>query len=472
MTDVDAHPGLTRQGSFRNLTGAGGLAALPGENTADPLLDRLSTPTAWLMCIVGSAAVGLVMGQSALLATAHMAVTLIALLCISVFSRRPGPIVAITVYAGLGDVLWRVAGARGPYEASKYAIAIGFTVLVVRFIPHPKNLAPGLTVILLLVPASILTVFQFGPIAAREYIVGNLLGLVALVTAGVACSNLRMRPREIRGLYLIALSPIVSLTALTTAATRGAGSDLQFVDEANFVAAGGFGPNQVSSILCFGGLLVVLTVLQPRVGWHIRAIALVAGCWMVGQAVLTFSRGGVFALVLAAAAIGLTALTQSGQRSRIIVAAGVLIVIALQILSWAGAFTGGASDERFTSVDTTNRSEIARTDVDLFLAQPWGVGVGISPAERDYPGEATAHTEATRLMAEHGMAGLGVIVILFFLSARMVRASRGWQRLAAVGLVTMATAQTFHSATRIGSIAVAFGLAALLLDQEDDQRIS
>ena len=70
--------------------------------------------------------------------------------------------------------------------------------------------------------------------------------------------------------------------------------------------------------------------------------------------------------------------------------------------SWIGAFTGNASNERFSSTDTTNRGEIANGDLRLFGAHPLGgVGVGVAAIERDFSLRAFPHTEYTRLLAEH-----------------------------------------------------------------------
>lgn len=432
----------------------------------DAPLEALSTPTAWLVVVVASAIVGAVVSRSSLLATVHFAVTLLALLGAAVFARRPDSLLMVTAYAGLCDVWWRAAGARAPWEGSKYALVIGFAAIVIRFVRKPHNLGRSVTLVLLLVPGAVVGASVLGLGEVRQYLVARLAGLVAIAAAVLACSNLRLGKREVRGLYLVVLSPIVSLATQATLATVEA-KDLNFGTESNSTAAGGFGPNQVSSALCFGGLLCLLVVLQKGAGWRLRLLASATGVWIVGQAVLTFSRGGLFGLVLAAGAVGLVALTVSGQRIRVVVAAGLLLVVAVQVLSWAGAFTGGASEERLSSTDSTNRGEIASSDVRLFLEHPiLGVGVGVSPFERDLALFAPPHTEYTRLLAEHGVFGIAVIGLIVAIAARAVRNAEGWYRMASVGVLVVALSQMVHSATRLGSIAVAFGLASLLEDSE------
>lgn len=410
-----------------------------------------------------SALLGLALTESSLLSSLHMGLVLVAVVATGTLARTPAPILAVTLYAGVCDVLWRATGARGPYEASKYAIIFGGLCLIVRIVRHPRFRLNAIGIVVLLIPGAVLTASRIGVIESRELVAANLAGLVALAVLVAACGNLRLTPEEFRGAYLIVLGSTVSLTASATLATIRA-TDLSWTDEVNFTTSGGFGPNQVSSLLGLGALLCALVVIQPQSPWRLRAIALLTATWLVGQMVLTFSRGGVFGLVLGLVAIGLTALLTSGQRVRTIVAAALLMVIGLQIMSWAGAFTGGASDERFASTNSTNRWAIAAADVDLFWSHPaFGVGPGMARFDRDFRATA-AHTEYSRLLGEHGVLGAGVLILLASLTIQIIRSASGWHRLAAVGLLVMALSQMTHSATRIGSIAVAFGLAALRED--------
>ena len=131
----------------------------------------------------------------------------------------------------------------------------------------------------------------------------------------------------------------------------------------------------------------------------------------------------------------------------------------------SGAFTGGASEERFSSTDTSNRTEIASGDLKLFEEEPlFGVGVGLAKYERDFAVEAAPHTEYSRLLAEHGVFGLVAIILLAILCLRIFRASEGQYRVATAALLVMSLSQMMHSATRIGCIPLGFALAALRED--------
>lgn len=421
---------------------------------------RIAGPTGWLWVVGLSFGTGAILSVSPAVATLHELATFGLLVGVGLAARSPAPILVVTAYAGAADVLWRSAEASGPYEASKYALIFGFMCILFRLIRRPRNLGLVTAFLLVLIPAVVMGASRLGVFGVREYVVANLSGLVALSMGVLVCSNLRATPDEVRGLYLAALSPAVAVGAIATLSTFGA-EKIEFRDVSNFETAGGFGPNQVSALLCFGGLLCILVVLQAKVTLRERVFALATAAWLVGQAVLTFSRGGVYALAIAALAVGLTALTISSYRGRTIVAAAVVCVMGVLVLSWTGAFTDGASGDRLGNTETS-RSELNEADIALFYEHPiTGVGVGMAKFDRNFDQLSAPHTEYTRLLAEHGIAGVIALLLLGLMSWRIIRDAAGWYRMAAVGLIVMSLAQMAHSATRIGCIALGFALAAL-----------
>lgn len=429
---------------------------------ASPLVP-LSTPTSWVMMLAFSAVLGVVLTWSPMIATAHQVLVLSAVVGLASFSRRPELILAITVHAGFSDVLWRLSRTRGPHEGSKYALIAGFALFTVRYVRRPSHLWLSAAIAFMLLPGAAMGAAELGASGAREYISANLAGLIAILAAVLACSSVRMSPAEMRGLILAGVSPIVAVTSAASIGT--ATSEVVFKNQSNFTTSAGFGPNQVSSLLCVGALMCILLMLQKSLSTRHRLILGATTVWFVGQAILTFSRGGLYSLAMAAAAMFIAGLTISGQRARVIVMSGVFVLTGVQLLSWAGAFTDGVSEERLSSLDNSGRSDIAAADISLFADNPLlGVGVGMSPIRRNYRIPAAPHTEFTRLPAEHGMLGVLVVGALALLTFRLLRAADGWHRIAASGLLVMAIAQMTHSATRIGSIAICYGLAAIRSD--------
>lgn len=444
--------------------GRGAQVWLPPVFTERSIADRIAGPSGWFWLVGLSGVIGLACSRFGTIATLHQAIVLLAVIVMGLVSKKPAPLLVVITYAGTSDVLWRMGEARGPWEGSKYALVFGFGCLAFRLVRRPPKPALPITLLLLLIPGVLVGVARLGPSVAREYLVANLAGLIALGLGVLGCSGIRATQADMRGLFMVALSPVISVAIVAQAVTRET-QDLEFGDTSNFAGAGGFGPNQVSSLLGFGALLCVLIVLQKTCTWRERVFALIVATGLIAQGMLTFSRGGIYSFAIAGAAIGVVALTQNGQRSRAVVVALCVGLVGIQVLAWAGAFTGGASEERFSNTDSSNRLDIASGDIELFTANPMlGVGVGMAKFDRDFSVEAAPHTEYTRLLAEHGVFGLVAVALIIALSVRLARQSKGWYRMMSVGLVVMTLAQMSHSATRTGCIALGFAFAALRED--------
>jgi O-antigen ligase len=122
--------------------------------------------------------------------------------------------------------------------------------------------------------------------------------------------------------------------------------------------------------------------------------------------------------------------------------------------------TGGTLVTRFRDLDDTHRSEIMRDDLRIFLAHPL-TGVGPGEARHNRTGRPRmAHTEFTRLLAEHGALGLISALCLLLLGiGAVVRARGSADRALAVALVSWSCLTMLHAAMRIAAPAFAFGLA-------------
>ena len=132
-------------------------------------------------------------------------------------------------------------------------------------------------------------------------------------------------------------------------------------------------------------------------------------------------------------------------------------------------FTGGQLSLRVQDSDTTGRGEVALVDIQLFLENPWlGLGPGQSDIEHARLFRVTrAHTEYTRMLAEHGSFGLLALLLLLVMTLwPLLRPASAISRsykiiFVAWGLVTLA-----HVATRMAvpGLILGLGVADLVLD--------
>ncbi len=131
------------------------------------------------------------------------------------------------------------------------------------------------------------------------------------------------------------------------------------------------------------------------------------------------------------------------------------------IARWRETFT--TNQESATEIETTGRSEIAEAEWEIWQDNLlYGVGAGIAPYERvkrKYR-QISAHTEFSRLLAEHGLVGLTALLILLASAWRTYQhrpslADKGW-----VGtLVAWSRVTMLHAAMRVVAVSFIFGLA-------------
>lgn len=406
------------------------------------------------------------------MATIQAGAVLVAACALSFAGRQLQAVMLALVYGGLCDVLWRATNARVPWEASKYLVLITSVAAVVRFTRRPRGMFAPVALAACLVPAALLTAVELPFAAARDDVTFTLLGPLALASCTALCRQIIMSRSEFRQLLWWALSPCISVGAIAAWNTAQAG-EISFGNESMFVTAGGFGPNQVSAMLGVGALFAIAIAIAGASGRNLVLVS-ITGLLLVAQALITLSRGGIYALVLGATAMFATTLfLSSGNRSRgflVLVGGGLFAVLAF---TWAQGFSGGAVENRF-SQDDSGRGRIVSTEIALFWEHPWlGIGAGQAKSERVIFDAAEAdhasHNEFSRLLAEHGMFGLAIMGLLILIAAQaFLRGVSPTNRAITVGFCVWSVAAMFHSATRLAAVSLVFGLASLRIETESD----
>ena len=326
-------------------------------------------------------------------------------------------VVLVAGYIVGSEVLWRMAHIPIYWESGKYmsAAILALTMFRRRRFRIPRVPA-GYFIFLL--PGCLISIANSSLSHAYEDLSFNMSGPFLLLLACWFFHNVRMQPIQLRRLIIAILLPLFSVAA-TNLVLAASNQEIQFTSESNFATSGGFGPNQVSSMLGLGVFLatagLILFERRSRYGVYFAISALS----MAALSVMTFSRGGIYN-----AAGGILALTIFNFRE---IAAGIRRVIpafilaalfVLVIFPYLDSLTDGALEDRFEDTGTTNRWEIMQADLDVFLNQPiWGAGVGESRKSRESLSDisAVSHTEHSRLLSEHGIFGLAALFCLAIL---------------------------------------------------------
>lgn len=279
------------------------------------------------------------------------------------------------------------------------------------------------------------------------------------------------------------LYPIISVLVFTIIRTPDLDS-VEFNLGANFATAGGFGSNQISTILGLGVFLLASCILLSYRITGYKWLDLIVLALLTVQGLLTFSRGGMiggfFGILVLMYYLTRLSLKERKKMAipnfkKYVIPLGILLFLVMAVansitggmllLRYKGETQGtlaGSADKNLNKI-TTNRSDIFLEDVELFSEYPaMGVGVGASTFMRDdYKGYAP-HVELSRLLAEHGMLGLIIFVlflIVFFLNRNATPDNISKGILVACFLIGFLA--TFHSATRTYITPLLMGLSCV-----------
>jgi hypothetical protein len=358
------------------------------------------------------------------------------------------------------EVLWRMSGAQVPWEIGKYAVAAIFIVAALRLGPLSKRQLLPILYFLLLLPAVVLLDVAANAGRAREEISFNLSGPFALAAGAFLGCRTTLSPTHLRYLSIALTAPIIAIAMISLLATLGM-SSADFTDASSFIAAGGFGPNQVSSILGLAALVAFLGLFDPEGTGGFKALMLGVMILTVVQSALTFSRGGLYT-ALVAALLGCLYLLRDGRSRVRLLLVALALGIAVNSFLWPRLedFTQGKISTRFDNLSLTRRDALLRDDLRVWLEHPVsGVGPGGSAALRGVTG-AAAHTEFSRLLAEHGLLGLSAVVMLLVICRGSLRqATTAASRAIVVSLFAWSFLTMSHSAMRTVAPSFVFGLA-------------
>lgn len=405
---------------------------------------------------------GLVVRESGTLAALHALLVLTFGIWSALFGSTRRAIYA-AAYIAAAEVLWRMADAPIWWEFGKYAICLVLLSLLLRLGGAARWRLLPLAYFLALIP-SIGLVLADPSLTNGELsqmISFNLSGPLSLCLSVWVLGNFRLSRSETRGLFAVMLAPVVALAAITLFSTYAA-PNVTFGSESNLATSGGYGPNQVSVVLGLGSMVALLIALDTGGPLSMRVVASAAVVLCGVQSAMTFSRGGLYNAVLATAGAAIfLARERRSRRALVVLVSAIGILTTTLVLPRLDAITGGALAARFRDTEPTQREDIVAEDIRIWSEHPVaGVGPGGAKEERSTESRI-AHTEYSRLLAEHGTFGLLAIVLLVAMGPAHLRRQRGAHaRARTASLALWAVLAMFHAGMRLAAVGFTFGLAA------------
>jgi len=341
-------------------------------------------------------------------------------------NRQNQALIAAAYMTG-GEVIFRMTSTVIPWETGKYSV-ICFLLIGLFLSGTSRKSAPYWLYLVLLLPGVIYAASTLDfDTNVRKAIIFNLSGPVCLGIAALYCYDRRITKKQLQYVLWALLMPVIAMTAYLyfyTPDTR----DVLNGTSSNFALSGGFGPNQVSTILGLGMFALFVQLFVDVRNKVVFFINLALFMLVTYRAILTFSRGGVFTALLICVAF-LYAYFQGISSAKRVNISGYLVLITGAILTvWliTSIQTMGLIDMRYSNKDaagrikenlTTGRSELISSELTFFWENPiMGIGVGKTKEYREekYGLIAASHNEMSRLLSEHGLFGLAALMLLIF----------------------------------------------------------
>tara|TARA_B100001063_G_scaffold238864_1_gene261582 strand:+ start:252 stop:1607 length:1356 start_codon:yes stop_codon:yes gene_type:complete len=375
------------------------------------------------------------------------------------------------------EVIFRMTGGGVFYESSKYFVIL-FILFGVFYNGISSKAYPYFIFLILLIPSIIVASANIGfDSNLRTNVAFVLSGPVCLGISALYCYDKKITKEQILEVLLYLALPVVTLTTYLFLYTPSI-KDVLSGTQSNFAASGGFGPNQVSSTLGLGMFVFCVNFFLKSRSLFIKIVNIVVFGLISFRGIVTFSRGGVLTAILMIFAFLLFVYYRSSKRQKgIIIGSFVLLIIASSVI-WVVSSnqTEGLIDKRYSNQDKSGREkdDVSAGRVDLFMGELSGfinnpfLGVGASGMKEERLetlGKVVAtHNELSRLLSEHGILGIIIIVILIFKPLDMRVANKGNYFFYAFLVFWFATIN--HSAMRIAAPGFVYGLALLNLKNE------
>ncbi|UGS20541.1 O-antigen ligase family protein [Flavobacterium cyclinae] len=396
--------------------------------------------------------------------------------------NKNNEVLLITSYVVGVEVFLRMTGGNAVHELAKYEVII-FFILGMLYSGISKNAIIYLFFILLLLPGVYIGANVLGyEVDVRKAILFNILGEVALFVSALYCFNRKVTLTQIEYIIKAIALPLVSMVVylfLYTPSIR----DVVTGTQSNFATSGGFGPNQVSTILglgmfCFFALLILFSKSKLVFLVHLALLLMTSF-----RGIVTFSRGGVLTAIamIVVLIFVLYWFANTKAKSIIVILTISSLIIGGFVWTYSVLQTGGMIENRYANKDARGREkvdklggrgEIANTELIMFLENPvWGIGVGKNKEYREQMTgiEAASHNEITRLLAEHGVFGILAFMILLFTPLIFYLNNREHIFLISFFVFWLLTIN--HAAMRIAAPAFIYALTLLKVSFVDENTI-
>lgn len=325
------------------------------------------------------------------------------------------------------EVLFRMTKGAFSYEAGKYLVIL-FVLAGMLYKGISGKGYPYFIYLMFLLPSIFIasTTLSFDA-NFRTNIAFVLSGPVCLGLAALFCYDKKVSFGQLSQVLYFMVLPIIAHTIYIYFYNPSL-RDVLSNTASNRAASGGFGPNQVAAILGLGMFIMAIRLFTKSPGFMLKFLNASLLILISYRAVVTFSRGGVIAAILAILVfLFFYFIKVSSKRKNEVFGIFVLFCMSLAV-TWviSSNQSEGYIDLRYANKDhlgrekqdlTTGRGNLFQDELEGFIASPFfGIGSSRAKDQRiEIEGQGvTSHSEVSRTLAEHGIFGVVILVILIF----------------------------------------------------------
>ena len=383
-------------------------------------------------------------------------------------------------YAVGAEVFLRMTNSYFLYETGKYSVIL---FLILGFFLGKLNQKLGVQFLFYLFLLFLGILFTRVPEgeSIRKAIVFNLSGPLVLGVSGIYFYKRLITNKELINSLFCMLLPLFSMVTYLYFKTPDL-KEIVFGGSANFAASGGFGPNQVATAIGLGIFIIAIFILMKNKITGFVFLDLIVLLYFIYRGLLTFSRGGIITGIIALLMFSVFYII-SNKNSFQLLLKYIAIAITFTLTTWlyTSNVTEGMLDNRYTGKNasgvqkediSSGRGDILEIQIQNFVSSPFGIGVGNGKYKRISSGKkvtAASHNEIGRLIEEHGIFGIIILMGLFIIPLLNIWNSDNYSKgfLIAFFLIWFLTIN--HSAMRIALPGFIYALSLIrIVDDEDE----
>lgn len=386
--------------------------------------------------------------------------------------NRNNEVLIMSAYVVGAEVLLRMTNGVLLNEFGKYAV-MTFMFIGIVYSGFSRKALIYWIFFLLLIPGIIISVFSLNfDTDIRKAIAFNISGPVCLGISAIYCYQRRITFDRLKTVISAFCFPLISIAVylfLYSPSVR----DVVTSTESNFATSGGFGPNQVSTILGLGIFVFFVQLLLNSKGKFLIGLNAFLVTVFAFRGIVTFSRGGVMTGVVMIILLLMILYYQGNAlaKSKIGLIMLMTFLAGVGVWGYSSFQTSGLINKRYSNQDAlgrvkksklSGRETLIASELQMFVENPvFGVGVGRNKEIRkEETGiEAASHNEITRMVAEHGSLGLIDLMILLFTPLLLFVNNR--QNIFALSFLAFWLLTINHAAMRMAAPAFVYALALL-----------